>query len=182
MADDATPRVYHISIWRYLLLWWALGPFLLLGAALPLIDPKSKGAGIAIVCILAPFLLLWHWFVRRSRLEVSSEGLHLREAGGGLQVPWKDIGGFRGDRGHEGFITTQPMQSKGAETLASYASPMHMYDQRDLQFIGERRFTPLKIYACHLRHGICARLSPHSLLICVNRSACSTLQPSHALR
>jgi hypothetical protein len=31
VADAVNPRVYHISIWRYLILWWALGPFLLLG-------------------------------------------------------------------------------------------------------------------------------------------------------
>jgi hypothetical protein len=164
-AAAAKPRVYHISIWRYLLVWWVLGPFLLLGLTLPLIDPKSGGAAIAIACLIAPFLLVWHWFVRKTRLEISAGSLRLREVGGGMEVPWTDINGFRADRGHEGFITAQPMQSRGAENLAAYAGPMQMHDQRDLQLIGERRFIPIKPFACHLRHGdlreVIAARAPH---------------------
>jgi len=164
-ADAAKPRVYHISIWRYLLLWWVLGPFFLLGLALALGDAKSGGAGIAIALLIAPFLLAWHWFVRKTRLEIFAETMRLCEFGGGMEVPWKDINGFRADRGHEGFITAQPMQSRGAEGLAAYATSMHLYDARDMQLISERRFIPIKPFACHLRHGdlreVVAAHAPH---------------------
>ena len=154
VADAVKTRVYHISIWRYLILWWALGPFLLLGLGLAnFSDEKTKGAGIAIVCLMAPFLLLWHWLARKSRLELSPQGVRLREVGSDLEVAWSEITGLRMDRGHEGFITAQRIEGKGAERLAANAGPMQMHGERDMQLIGERRFIPIKAFAFHLRKG-----------------------------
>lgn len=153
-ANAFKPRVYHISIWRYLILWWALGPFLLLGLGLAIFsDAKTKGAGIAIVCLMAPFLLLWHWLVRKSRLEISPQGVRLREAGSDLKIAWPEITGIRLDRGHEGFITARSIEGKGAERLAANAGPMQMHDTLDMQLLGEQRFIPIKAFAFHLRSG-----------------------------
>ena len=122
-AEAEKPRVYHISIRRYLILWWALGPFLLLGLGLAIFSgEKTKSAGIAIVCLMVPFFVLWHWLVRKSRLEISSQGVRLREVSGDLEIAWPEITGLRMERGHEGFITAQ-------------------------------RFIPIKAFAFHLRSG-----------------------------
>jgi hypothetical protein len=147
-------RVYHISIWRYLVMWWFLGPFVLLGLGILIFaEPKSQGAGLLVLLIMAPFLLLWHWLARRARLTVSPLGLRTSELGGGLEVAWTDIAGFRGDPGHEGFFTATPMQGKGADQLASYSDPIGAYDAQDQQWINERRWFPLRTFACHLRRG-----------------------------
>jgi hypothetical protein len=102
---------------------------------------------------MAPFLLLWHWFVRKSRLEISPQGVCLREVGSELKIAWSEIIGLRMERGHEGFITAQRMEGRGTERLGASAGPMQMHDARDMQLLGERRFIPIKAYAFHLRRG-----------------------------
>ncbi len=152
-AESHQPRIYRISIWRYLVMWWALGPFLLLGLGLALFSDESRGAGVAIALLMAPFLLLWHWLVGKARLEVSATGVRLHDFGGGCAAAWGDIVDLRVDRGHEGFITGAPLEGKGALHLAQTAGPMQMHDERDLELIGARRFIPLKAFAFHLRRG-----------------------------
>ncbi|MBL0169428.1 MAG: PH domain-containing protein [Gemmatimonadaceae bacterium] len=148
------PRVYHISIWRYLVLWWVLGPFLVLGIAFTFsADQGLKLGGIVVALIMSLLLLGWHWLAGRSRLEVSSRGVRLRELGGKLEVAWPEIIDMRTDRGHEGFITAQAMDNVGARRLAATAGPMQMHDASDLQLIGEHRFVPIKAFAVHLHRG-----------------------------
>ena len=148
------PRIYHISIWRYLVLWWALGPFLLLGVAFAFsADEKVRLAGIVLMSIMSLLLLGWHWLARRSWLEISSRGVRVNELGGGLEVAWTDIIDLRIDRGHEGFITAQPMDAAGARRLATTAGAVQMHDALDLQLIGEQRYLPIKAFAVHLRRG-----------------------------
>lgn len=159
-------RVYHISIWRYLVMWWFLGPFILLGLGIAIFaDPKMQGAGIIIVLLMLPFALLWHWLARRTKLTIAAQGLRSSEFGGALEVAWSEITGFRGDRGHEGFLTSQPMQGKGVENLLRHGNPMGAYDEQDLRWISERRYIPMRVFACHLRQGdllgVIANYAPH---------------------
>lgn len=147
-------RVYHISIWRYLVMWWFLGPFLLIGLAImTFAEPASRGAGGILVLLMMPFLLGWHWLARRTKLIISRQGLRTSEVGGGMEIPWTSITGFRGARGHEGFVTAEPIAGKGADNLAMSASAYSGFDEADLRLVAERRFVPMRAFACHLRHG-----------------------------
>jgi len=159
-------RVYHISIWRYLVMWWFFGPFLLLSLGIAVFaEPKTRGAGIALMLLMAPFILLWHWLARRMRLTISRQGLCTTELGGKLEIPWAGIIGFRGTPGHEGFVAAEPIASKGAENLVNNASAYALFDEQDLQLIRERRFIPMRAFAWHFRHGdlcaVIAEYAPH---------------------
>ncbi len=165
-GDFNLTRVYRISIWRYLVAWWGLGPFILIGLGIAIFsDGDSRGAGIVIVLIIVPFLVLWHWLAGRARLEITSQGVRLHDFGGGLEAAWQDIIDMRTDGGHEGFITVRPMATKSARRIAAAAGMMQMHDERDIQLIGEQRFIPIKAFAFHLRRGdlrqVIARHAPH---------------------
>lgn len=41
-SDAMDLRTYRIGIWRYLVMWWALGPFLLVGACLALSSSERR--------------------------------------------------------------------------------------------------------------------------------------------
>ena len=121
MMTFEQPRVYHVSIWRYLILWWVLGPFLLLGLSLALFgDANAQVAGVVLVVIMTLSQAAWHWLTRQSRLEITARGVTVRELGAHVALEWSDIVDMRVDRGHEGFITAQ-------------------------------RFVPIKPFAAHLR-------------------------------
>lgn len=165
-AADKQTHVYRISIWRYLVMWWVLGPFLLLGLGLAIFsDENSRGAGIIVALIMAAFLLLWHWLVRRAWLEITPSGVRLHDSGGDLEATWQELIDLRTDPGYEGFITAWPMASKGAERIAASASVMAMDDQRNRELIGARRFISIQAFAFHLRRGdlrpVIARYAPH---------------------
>lgn len=166
MSPSAADRhIYRISIWRYLIMWWVLGPFLAFGLHDAIFGAESRGAGILIVCIMSPSLVFWHWFARKARLEISADGVRQRELGGGVDAAWHEIADMRLDRGHEGFITAHWMESKGAERLARYAGMAPAYDDQDMQLIAERRFIPFSAFAFHLRRGdlreVILRCAPH---------------------
>lgn len=167
MSSSASDvRVYHISIWRYLVMWWFLGPFLLMGLTIAVFsEPNTRGAGIILMLMMLPFLLGWHWLARRMKLTVSRQGLRTSEVGGAIEVPWTGIVGFRGTRGHEGFVTAEPLTGKGAENLVNNASDFAGFDAEDQRLVAERRFLPMRAFAFHLRRGDLRRLiveyAPH---------------------
>lgn len=105
IAEDS-PRIYRISIWRYLVMWWALGPFLLVGLGLAVLGDTANGrlAGVAISSLMGSLLLFWHWLARRARLEISPAGVRVAEVGGSAEASWRDIVDIRLDREDEGFV------------------------------------------------------------------------------
>lgn len=154
----AQPRSYFISPLRRSLLWWILGPFLLLSLALFLAGPEeTRGAGLALSLVFSPFLIWWHWYMRRVRLELSAQGVTQRQGRHVLCAPWADIESLRLDRGREGFVTRVPMEGSAAERLAAirglWVSGVPFYDETQQQLMGERRFIPIDPFAYLLRSG-----------------------------
>lgn len=182
--DDV--RVYHLNIWRYLVMWWMLGPFVLLGLGIFVFaEENTRGAGLAIVLLMAPFLLLWHWLTRRARLEISPRGARVKDATYDLEAPWAGIVGVHLAPDHEGFITAEPLTGKGAERLAGVSGfgygGVGFYDEVEARHMAEKRFLPLRPYGWALRKGDLAeqiaRHAPHLEAALASLSTKSPIPP-----
>jgi len=144
-------------------LWLILGPFVLLGLFLGIIaDGGESGAGFAIVLVIAPFLVAWEWLVRWTHLELSEQGLRLRQLGMTLETTWSNIEDIRLDPGREGFVTVEPLEGRGATRLARLRGAGFyggsMYSPTQQEFMARRRWVPIEPFArYHLRHGTLAR-------------------------
>ena len=164
------PHVYHVSPWRRALLWIVLAPIigglLLLGTAEGGAEARPFVITAGLVLLIAlPFQLI----VDRTRLELSPEGLCLRQTGYRLSARWSDIVDLRLTRGREGFVTREPMVGKGAARLAAFRDVglrgFELYDAEQQQLLAERRLIPIEAFAWHLRRGAMgrdiARFAPH---------------------
>jgi hypothetical protein len=132
---DGELKSYRISPLRRSVLWMLLGPFWLGGVAM-CFSPDTRLAGVFLAILMSVFLGLWQWLVSYTRLELSAGGVALRQFGWRLEAPWDRIDHLRMDRGREGFVVTEPMQTKGARRLASvsgfgmYGTSMYSDEQR----------------------------------------------------
>ena len=152
------------------LLWYIIGPIVavfVIGAAL---FPGKKGiALLATAGIIVLIILPFQWIVDRTRLEISPQGVCLRQTGYMLEKAWPEVTGMRLMRGSEGFITSTPLTGKGAQRLASLRGfgmiGAPLYDAEQQTLLAERRFIPIEAFAWHLRHGELradiARFAPH---------------------
>ena len=162
-------RTYHVGPWRRWLLWFVLGPIiaglLLLGAAGGWEEgrPFILTAGLVFLIGL-PFQLI----VDRARVELSPDGVCLRQTGYTLKAEWSDIVDLSLERGRQGFITREPMDGSGAARLANFrhvglpGAPL--YDEEQRRLLAERRFIPIEAFAWHLRRGMAediVRFAPH---------------------
>lgn len=157
-SESATTRIYLVSALRRSLLWWILGPFLLLSLGLFVFGPdENRRAGLVLCLVFAPFLIWWHWYIGRVRLELSAQGVTHRQGRHVLHAEWRDVESVRLDRGREGFVTRVPMEGPAAERLAAFrglwVSGVPFYDGSQQLLLGERRFIPIDPFACHLRSG-----------------------------
>lgn len=136
-----------------------MGPMViaLLLAGLLSTDPGARGMLVA-AAVQIPFLLWWHWYTGRLRIELSAQGITHRQGGAlVLHAPWSIVERIRIDRGHEGIIVQQPMEGRAADRLASirglwmYGQPY--YDDEQRRLMGERRLIPLDPFGYLLRNG-----------------------------
>ena len=156
--EAAVVRSYRISPWRRSFLWWILGPFVLLGLGILLFgEDDEKGAGLIFILLMAPWLIWWHWYLGRLRLEVSPEGIIHRHGSLVLSAPWSQIERVRVDRAREGIVVRDPMEGRAADRLVSirgmWMSGVPFYDDEQQQLMGERRFIPIDPFAYLLRNG-----------------------------
>jgi hypothetical protein len=91
-------------------------------------------------------------------LQLSPQGVRLRQAGYTLVAPWRTIVDIRLQPGREGFITREPIDAPGFGVLRRFrgvAVPLGvpMYDAEQQQLLSERRFIPIDAFAWHLHHG-----------------------------
>lgn len=154
-------------------MWWMFAPLLLLGFIVLIAGGGDEGGrvvGVLLIGISAVVLALWHLLIRYTRLELSAEGVRLVQFGYQLSQRWDQIVGIRLDKGREGLITREPMDSDGAHRLASfrYASVKStaLYDDQQKQLLGERRLIPIEAFGWYLRNdrGLLAdivRRAPH---------------------
>lgn len=161
---------YHIGPWRRWGLWLVVAPMLagllLLGAGSAPGEARALFLAAALLFLIA---LPFHLVVGRARLELSEEGVRLRQAGYALAAGWGDIADVRLERGREGFVTARPMAGGGAARLARFRGvglrSMPLYDPDQRRLLAERRLIPIEAFAWHLRRGTLARdiarFAPH---------------------
>ncbi len=162
--------IYHVGPWRRAIPWMVFGPMLVLTAGLwgfaDSVEIRTVGA--LVFTILTLLVLGMHALISYARLELTAEGVRLRQIGMNLAAPWIDVAGLRLDRGHEGFVTLHPIGGSGAANLAAvrdlgwyYNS---LYNQEQQAVMAERRWIPIEAFAWHLRWGQLredlARLAP----------------------
>ncbi|HJT80651.1 MAG TPA: hypothetical protein VJ719_05590 [Chthoniobacterales bacterium] len=155
---NAGTSVYHVSPWRRWLLWFVIGPFLLVfvlaAIFVPALDARVllTTAGLVFLVVM-PF----DWIARWTRLELSPHGVRMRQFGYTLETPWTNIAEMRLRQGREGFVTKEPMTGKGAAVLSSFrglgVGRTRFYDDEQRELLGQRRFIPIEPFAWHLRHG-----------------------------
>ena len=149
-------RVYGPSPWIILLFWGLFGPMALFFVA-TLFIPGAREAGY----FLAPFGVLIafsvQWFLSRTRLELSPDGIRSRSPGQTVETSWANVSGVRLGGMQPGFTTNEPMNGKGAHRLAAYSgltmNGAPMYDSETRAWVEARRFIPLKPFGWHLKHG-----------------------------
>jgi hypothetical protein len=156
-------RIYRISPRRRAVLWWALGPFAVLGLALLMVGPDeaTRGAGAAVAAIMGLGLVGWHWLLGRTALVLTPEGVELRQLGMNLRAPWSEVEALQLVRRREGLIVRTPLAGKGASRLASLSRLSTfgtlLYDDAQRALISERRFIPIEAFAWHAYHGALAK-------------------------
>jgi hypothetical protein len=162
--------IYHVGPWRRAVPWMVFGPMLVLAAGLWVFaDSVGDRSAGALVCAFLTLLVLGlHALISYARLELTAEGVRLRQIGINLAVPWIDVAGLRLDRGHEGFVTLRPIGGSGAANLAAirglgwYFIPIYNKEQQAV--MADRRWIPIEAFAWHLRRGRLredlARLAP----------------------
>ena len=173
MQTDGDILVYHVGgpLRRYMA-WVICGPF---AAAMVIAGAASKAGDQAAAWILAVFLLFVgmgiHLLVSSARLEVSAVGVKLRQIGYTLETVWTNVEMLRMDKGHEAFVTREPMKSRGAARLSSMRGVafgigrMPIYDGTARELLYQQRYIPIEAFAWHVRHGTLGddlnRLAPH---------------------
>ncbi|HWB02120.1 MAG TPA: hypothetical protein VG796_03785 [Verrucomicrobiales bacterium] len=157
MSDNAgNVNRYLISPLRRSVLWLILGPFLIMGVVMCFF-PDTRLAGIVVGGIMAVFLASWHWLVCYTRLEISPQGVVLRQLGWSLEAAWDQVDHLRMDRGREGFVVNEPMGGKGVRRLASvagfgyYGTPMYSDVQR--YWIQNGQWIPVEPFMYAFRKG-----------------------------
>ena len=162
-------HAYHVSPLRQLIPWMLFLPLaggLAIGALLS--DTPGDAAALWMgSTAFAVVLLGIFWMIRHARLDIGPDGVVLRQIGYRFETPWTNIIAMRVDRGHESFVTAQPVGGKGASTVAAAASisPYALYDSEQQALIEEHRLIPFEAFAWHLRNGMLVReirrFAPH---------------------
>lgn len=155
---ETVNRTYRIGPWRRSGLWWCLGPVLLGGITLLALGGEgNRSGGFALVLASAPWLVWWHWYVNRLRLELSPCGVHHRHGRLVLEAVWSEVERLRLDRGREGFVVRSPLEGKAAARLAArrgiVVQGQPWYDDEQRALIAERRFIPIDPFAWLIKKG-----------------------------
>lgn len=156
----ARPTVYHVSPWRLAWIWIVFGPMVTGCIALGLFaDSSIDGQALMLGgAFLLAVLLGITWLVRRARLEISEDGICLRQTGFRLEAKWSDVSQLVGERGREAFVTRRPVGGACANRLAAAASTGYaQYDEAQQSLLDEHRLIPIEAFAWHLRNGSLGR-------------------------
>jgi len=151
--------IYHVGPWRRAIPWMVFGPMLVLAAGLWVFadSVEIRAVGALVFAILTLLVLGVHGLISYAQLELTAEGVRLRQIGMNLAAPWIDVAGLRLDPGHEGFVTLHPIGGSGAANLAAvrdlgwyYNS---LYNREQQAVMAERRWIPIEAFAWHLQRG-----------------------------
>lgn len=151
-------RVYLIGGWRRWLVPGMCGPVLLLGLwLLTRGDTESMTIGGVLVFAMALAIGICEIVMRLTRLEITPEGVVLKQVGYRLESPWSNVRALRTDALRQGFILDEPLTSKGAKRMA-FASGLRfngapMYDEAQQELLLQGRLIPIEAFGWHLEHG-----------------------------
>ncbi len=151
-------RVYRISPLRRWLLWLVIGPILAFLLVLAVTgDAAERRAMLATAGLVFLIALPFEFLVRRTRLELSEEGVRLHQAGYRLAAIWADIETLDLTPRREGFVTRAPMTGRGSTRLARFrfagTGTAPLYDAAQQALLAEQRLIPIEAFAWHLRRG-----------------------------
>lgn len=162
MKTQANERlVFHISPWRLWLPWMIFAPLIILFLALAWVIPAAKqGEKEALMLIAGLFGLIaaciW-LLIRRARLEITTQGVRLRQTGFTLESAWSEVSELILIPGEESFITKEAMTGKGCARLAAAAELGRLvsgfYSKDRLELIAQYRLIPIEAFSWHLRKG-----------------------------
>lgn len=131
--------------------------FLVLASLLPPEKYGDKEALWLIAGIFGFVALCVSLLIRRARLELSENGVRLRQSGYTLESAWPNLSEIILTRGAESFITRDPMTGKASERFATAAALGRLlvgfYDSRQLELIARHRLIPIEAFGWHLRNG-----------------------------
>jgi hypothetical protein len=142
--------LYHVGPWRRAIPWLVFGPMLVVAGCLSAFSGsvELRAVGALVGAILALLVLGLHALISYARLELTEEGVRLRQFGMNLAAPWTDVAGLRLDWGREGFVTLRPISGSGAANLAAargfgwYFNPI--YNDEQQAAMAERRWIPIE--------------------------------------
>ena len=157
MTDPEFRKVYYISPRRrgVLLGIWLMFTVFFVGGAWYASDPALLIVGAIVGLIIGSVFAIAGWWY--PRLVVDTGGIALCQLGWSLSTTWENVAAARLIRGSEGLILRQPLNSKGANTLAAFrgvgVAGAAYYGPEQQQLIAERRFIPLEAFEYWFRHG-----------------------------
>lgn len=152
-------RTYRVGPWRRAFPWLLFGPFLLLGAGTLILanDAETRTIGSVLLIFLGILTLVMHFLIGHARLELSPQGVRLRQIGMNLTTPWSNVAGLRLAPGREGIITRESMTGAGAAALAAVrgigTTGAAFYDREQQLAMEECRWIPIEAFRWHLIHG-----------------------------
>lgn len=158
---------YHISPLRQALPWFTLGPVFITGLVLS-VFPEERLPGIILCAATAAGIILWHLILRYIRLEISPQGVLLRQLGFTMAVPWENIDHYWPGKRREGFVTRTPLGGKGARRLARISGFTYegtpAYSPEQQFWMSAKRWIPIESFAYAMRDGrmreVVDRLAP----------------------
>ncbi|MGB3121975.1 MAG: hypothetical protein WBE58_24325 [Verrucomicrobiales bacterium] len=152
-------RTYRVGPWRRAIPWLLFGPFLLIGAGILIFakDEETRTIGSVLFIYLGILTFFMHFLIGRARLELSPQGVRLRQIGMNLTTSWSNVAGLRLDPGREGIVTRESMSGAGAAALSAVrgggASGVELYDEEQQLAMEECRWIPIEAFRWHLIHG-----------------------------
>jgi hypothetical protein len=159
-------RTYYISPLRLY-----LAPGILAGLAIliftlagfGLLNPDERKPSVIIGFVFLALAALIYLLVRRTRVQLSADGIKLYQTGYRLETDWDNIASFHDEPGAEGLVLHRPMDCPGARTLAAFrnvstpggdfSEGANFYSDDQIQLIAEHRFIPIAAFAYWLKKG-----------------------------
>jgi len=152
--------VYHINPLR---LWLVPGMFLIIAAfmlALPSIStapPATRNVPIYLGIFFLAFAAVMYLIMRRTRLELSQEGVRLDQFGYRLETAWENVAYLDDAPEAEALVLHRPMDCSGAFNLSAARnveiSGNRFFSDEQIGLIAERRLIPIKAFSYHLKSG-----------------------------
>ena len=145
--EQVNKKVYHISPLRRFALLMVLTPIFLTLILIPLMTSPvahERNAGLVVGAMLGAMGLIGQFFIERTKLTISPEGVKLNQTTFSIETAWENIAELRMTPGFERFVTRELPTGKGLWRI-------------DLLLKGNgEKSIPIDAFAWHYRRGTLA--------------------------